>query len=182
MGSIAHSRILSRFLISLVAFVVAGAIFVVGLRWQGQRLSERLDERNRLSGLVQQRTNIAAQAQVTESRLRTIEGKLGAPLAVIKTALEQKLVASGREQLTATMQRVAQAERAALFLEQADEQSLNGQWQGSLESFAVLLRELARLRFVGQLTRVSVSALSTPAAEAGKTASVYRFTFTVLLP
>lgn len=182
MEAFVHSRILGRFLVSLIFLAVAGAIFGGVLTWQERRLSELLDERNRLVGLSQQRVGMGAQAEAIEQSLRLTEGKLGAPLSAIKAALEQKLIASGRERVTATMQRVAQAQQAILFLEPADEQNLNGQWQGSLESFAALLRELAQVRFVGQLNRLAITAL--PAAVENKAQAIpsYRFTFTVSLP
>ncbi len=182
MEPLVHSRILGRFLVSIIALGLAGVFFGTVLSWQGRRLGERLDERNRLIGLTQQRVGAGAQSEAAERSLRTVEGKLGAPLSTIKAALEQKLVASGREQVTATMQRVAQTQQAVLFLEQADERSLNGQWQGSLESFAALLRELANVHFVGQLNRLAISVIPVPAVTAAKASSLYRFTFTVSLP
>lgn len=182
MEVLVHSRILGRFLVSLIFLAVAGVIFGGVLTLQERRLSELLDERDRLVGLSQQRVGMGAQAEAIERSLRLTEGKLGAPLSTIKAVLEQKLVASGREQVTATMQRAAQAQQAILFLEQADEQNLNGQWQGSLESFAALLRELAQARFVGQLNRLAITALPATSEDKAQATTPYRFTFTVSLP
>lgn len=182
MESLVHSRLLGRFVVSLVMVIIAGALLEVVLAWQGRRLSGLLDERDHLAKFVQQRSNASARAAVTEGVLRTVETELGAPIATVKTALEGKLADSGREQVIAIMQQVAQTQRAVLFLEPVDEKNLNGQWQGSLESFDAVLRALTNARFAGQINRLALTALPAPTNSVSKIAPSYRFTFIVSLP